>query len=352
MATTYTTPITFTGIEAMDYIKESPYRTPLFDAIHTITQGIIVDQQIAWGNLWDDQLFKLNSGCGSGYVNKDVDLTAKTWSPKEIKAWTQTCWATFESSLFAYTLKNGADIADIDNTLLGTYIVENMTQGIWRQIFNLAWFGDTNAALVTDSPAGYYTAGTTLAYHNILDGFFEQLFDGVTAGTVERYTITYNAGVSYAVQLALAAGYARTVFMEMYNLADERLLTEPDTQYLITRSLWQNWVDYRTSQTGLESSFKNMETGILQSDFYGVPIIPILEWDRYIRTFLDNTVTYHLPHRAVLTTKSNLNIGMDAASSPDAWKAWLDDTTELYNIKSMFKMDVKLFREELAVIAY
>ena len=91
-----------------------------------------------------------------------------------------------------------------------------------------------------------------------------------------------------------------------------------------------------------------MEVGIYRS----TPIIPMDFWDRHIQGDFDNGTTYDNPHRAVLTTKAQLALGFDSADKVQEFDAFLDKTTELYNIKGGYKMDAKTMEHYMMVAAY
>ena len=102
----------------------------------------------------------------------------------------------------------------------------------------------------------------------------------------------------------------------------------------------------------LESSFKREDGMMEEGEYWNIPVIPIKTWDRFILNDFDNGTTYYLPHRAILTTIDQINVGFDAMSAVQDFKAYSDDTTELYNIKGGYKVDAKIMENFMFSVAY
>jgi hypothetical protein len=85
--------------------------------------------------------------------------------------------------------------------------------------------------------------------------------------------------------------------------------------------------------------------------YRSTPIIPIPLWDQYIQADMNNTVKYDKPHRAVLTTPSNLGIAFDIDTAVQNFEAFLDKTTEKYHIKGAYKFDTMMMLHTLISVA-
>lgn len=347
--------ITFNGKEATDGIIDPIFRKPSFQGIHTIHNDIKAKEQIAFLRRFNKVTIK-DPGCGSGYQAKEIPMYEKFWDPVDTKIWLKLCWKDFLSSFFAWGLKNGIAREDLSDTQLADYLMDVVPDAALDDLWRIIWFGDTAISDITDSPAGTLGSADDVKYYNIIDGLWKQIFSGTTAlaGTflhIPRYTISYNALGSKGAQLALPEGYSKTVWRQLYYNADERLKDAEDAVILCTRSLFDNWREYKESKL-LESSFKK-EDGMMQDgEYWDYPIIPIKTWDRIIRADFDNGTAYNLPHRAILTTLDQIHAGFDAYSETAYLKTYLDEETELFNIKGGYKVDAKIMENFMFSVAY
>jgi hypothetical protein len=177
------------------------------------------------------------------------------------------------------------------------------------------------------------------------------MFAAVTAGTLARVEIAENDEATKAAQVVLDPETAFKTMKAMYNAADPRLFDQIGVQFLVTRSLALNYLDY------LETN--GMENGILPlngqlyapNSFRGIPIVVMNEWDRLIRKYYDNGTTYDLPHRAVLTSPDNIPVGF-VEDDMMYLKSWFSNDDEAAYIKIRNEFDAKLLEEYAAVVAY
>lgn len=347
--------ITFNGREATDGILEKVYYKPSFTRIHTVYPGIIAKEQIAFLDRMS-KVTKKDLGCGLGQTTKYLPMHEKFWEPVPMKVWIQACWSDFVSSFFVWGMKKGIDRADLSETDLARYLMEVIPEAMLEDLWRIVWFGDTAAALSTDSPAGVFGSSVTVGDYNMVDGLWKYIFAGVaigagTWGHIPRYTVTYNALSTEAAQLALASDYAVTVYKNLIKNADPRLRHAPNKVILTTDTLFQNFLDTKESKV-LESSFKRMDQEFWEEVYRGCTIIPIESWDRHILADMDNGTTLYLPHRAVLTTIENIAVGFDAPADATKFEAFLDKTTELYNIKGAYRLDTNIIENYMFSVAY
>lgn len=354
MSLTINPTITFNGKEARDGILERAFQIPMISQIHTVYNEIKAKEQIAFLERISKLTVK-DTGCGTGVSTKALPMYEKFWDPVDVKIWLQPCWKDFQAAFFAYGMKNGIDRADLTSTDLAAYIMEIMQFAVKDDALRILWFGDTDIADITDSPVGTLGSSDDVKYYNIIDGFWKQIFAGVaisagTHGHIPRYTISENAGVSYAAQ-ALTADKSLTIFRALLNNADKRLRHADDKIILCTDSIFADWQDYKESKV-LETSWRQQDLDMEASVYRNTPIVPMEFWDRHIAADFDNGTTLYLPHRAILTTVSQLAAGFDSVDMVDSFKAFLDDTTELYNIKGGYKLDAKIMEEYMFSVAY
>jgi len=186
---------------------------------------------------------------------------------------------------------------------------------------------------------------------------WKQIFAGVaigagTWGHIPRVALAPNAESTKALQLStFAAGASLTIFRDLLAAADGRLRSAPNKVILVSDTIFANWQEYKESKV-LESSWKQQDFDMQTGVYRGCTIIPMDSWDRHIIGDFDNGTTWHLPHRAVLTTVEQLAVGFDSSSEMQNFDAFLDKTTELYNIKAGYKLDTKTMEHYMIAAAY
>ena len=86
--------------------------------------------------------------------------------------------------------------------------------------------------------------------------------------------------------------------------------------------------------------------------FDGVPVIPFSFQDRTIQAYQDNGTTYNLPHRIVLTTKANLQIGVENEAALKELDVFNDKKSKKNFIDATFLMDSKVVEDYMIQVAY
>jgi hypothetical protein len=231
-------------------------------------------------------------------------------------------------------------------------LLESIEPTIWRA----AWFADLNVAAAGAGTAGLVSAGD-IQFYDYFDGLWEQIFDGVTATDIERYTIALNAVItSKADQLALTADLAKdTYFEEVWKLADARLKSDPNRMMLVTGEIWEN---YRQSLQSAGENFTIEFTteGFRTLKWNGVPVVNMETiWDLESREdFVNNTTdnVYYLPNRIVLSTPENLPIGTLSTNDFTELEQWYERKDRTNNLAYGFSLDSKVLEEYMIVVAY
>jgi hypothetical protein len=226
-----------------------------------------------------------------------------------------------------------------------------------EMIYRIAWFNDTDAALASASPAGNVTAGTTIDYFNIIDGFWKQAFGIVAADSTRKATnlTTKNAQATFALQAFndtdTTNKIAEMTFQDLKYNADFRLREEAGLVYICTQSVVDQYAKELRSR-GIDASFTRIEGGYTSLKFEGIDIIGVSLWDRMIRTYFSNGTKYHLPHRVMLTTKENLQIGVEEVGNLSELDPFYDKTTKLFNVDFGFNIDAKIIEDYKIQVAY
>jgi hypothetical protein len=343
--------LTFNGEEAktlQDAIIESSINNPAVADLMTVYDGIITKKQIPFlGRL--SKITKLDGGCGTGILSKNIPMTEKFWEPENVKIWLDMCAQELDGSFFVYLRKNGIDRDNLEGTEIASFIVDTMSDAASEDLLRIIWFNDKAAANV--SGGGVIKNGVSLTDYNIINGIWKQIFAAVTADPARLVAISENALATKVLQMDLAASKALTTFQKMVASADSRLIESPDKIIIATRSIVENYATYLESQ-GADASFVRIENGYVTLRYRDIMIYGFNFWDRTIQADFDNGTTYDLPHRAILTTVANLAVGYDLSSDVGVVEAWYEKMTEKMNFRGKYRVDAKLMQEYMFQAAY
>jgi hypothetical protein len=341
------TPITFNGKEARDGIIEPAYSSPELNEFMTIVEDVVAKEQIAFlGRI--TKVTQKDAGCGSGALNKTIPMTEKFWEPEKVKFWLTQCADDLENTFYVWGLSKGIERKDLTKGDFIDFVMDILTTTVKEDALRLLWFGDKSADTIANG--SFLGSAGDIPFYDAIDGFWKQIFDAVTATTMQRVTISANAGVNYAAQ-ALAAGASLTIFRGLMEGADSRLKSEPNKVILCTTSIWENWLTYKESQN-LDMSFVRQEKGFQTDVYRGVKIYCVDFWDRNIDSDMNDGTAWVMPHRAIMTTKANLMAGFDASSKVAEIDAFLDKTTEINHMKGGYKVDAKIVFDFMTIAAY
>ena len=349
--------ITWNGKEVAGMTEatfDATYSNPELTTFHVIMENIVAKQQIVFlGTL--SKISKKATSCGGSPSTKAIDMDEKFWMPERVKFWLSQCADDLEASFWVWGLSKGIARKDLTQGDFSTFMMQRIEEALVEDIQRITWFNDVNHDVVTNSP-GLLTAGTDTTDYTIIDGLWSQIYDIVATTPARRYTISENALSTYALQDALASTKALSMLRDMYQNADKRLKHDKDKFFILTDSLVDNYQTYLESQA-VDSSFTRVQAGERgQFDtglrFRGIPIFCFDFWDRTIRADFDNGTTYYQPHRAVLTTKNNIPIGVDGVEAMKTMKAFYLEPEETTNWKGAYKIDTKVLLDYMIQVAY
>lgn len=295
---------------------------------------------------------KKSSGCTPNSVS-GVETSEKTFDPVLYDLRLSHCQGDIDQLFKLWKRSSIANKTweDVEDELV-TFLSASTVNAIQEALLRLAWFNDTDNSPVGDEDGNeLMTTGTDKTYFNQSDGLWNQIFAAVTAGTTQRYTISENSNASKALQLALDASRALNVLRNLYNKADSRLLASGNMVIQMTRSLFNNWQDYLEDKS-LVFTLTQAEQGSGQFSYRGIPIEIRDDWDRTIRAYFDNGTTYYLPHRAILTVKSNIPLITSDSESLKSLDMFYDKKDKTHYIDAAWYLDAKLLEEYMIVAAY
>jgi len=342
--------LTFNGRE-IESIAEAlwvdVYEKPELNQIHTVLSGIKAKDQIAIAGLIGN-VGKAAVGCPPT-ADGSIPFSEKLWDPEEIEIRLLDCWKELLPSFIAWGLANGVSKSDLTKTDYWNFVVERMADAIIEAVYRIAWFADTAEDDIAGG--GNITNGVDPLYYTMIDGLWPQAIAITTATPSQYVNIAANAGVSYVLQ-ALPDGAAVSIFEDLYyEAADFRLRDKSDLMFVCTQSIADNYAKYLREQVA-DASYERIENGYDTLRFENIPVVPLNIFDRKIRADFDTGTVWYLPHRVLLVSKANLNIGFDDQGS-------FDDIAVSYDAKdketfndALWSMDAKLPLDYLVAAAY
>jgi len=342
--------------EIQSFIIEKVFTRPELLSLHGIQTGVKMKEQIVFASQFGKTGLK-GSGCDRQTSGAASILTQKYWEPVIIEDTMIHCNKELNALFKAYFTKiqRYRDLFEIEGTDLQIFFSILMLETMQRTIWRAAWFGDTAVAAAAAGTAGLVSAGD-VKFYDYFDGLWKQIFTGVTATDINRYTIALNAEVTKAAQLALTSDLAKdTYFEQVWKLADPRLKADPNAKFYVSNSIWEN---YRQS---LQSAGENFTIDYTQEGFRmlkwnGKEVVNMeTVWDLDLYAdFVDNTTNnaYYLPNRIVLTVPENMPIGTLSESDFEELDMWYDKDNRQNKLAYGFTLDSKVLEEYMIVVAY
>jgi hypothetical protein len=330
-------------------IAERFLSRPELTQMHEIITGVLYNELIPFVGLMPDAGV-CQDDCATTSSNPAIAFTNKRWTPKDVGDKLRVCpkdYRAILNTVRANLTKQG--VWDPSGSEEMQIVEDRALEAMISYLHRLAWFGDTAANTVA-SGYGTMTNGTNLTLFNCLNGLFQQIFTQVAAESLTRVTIAKNAEATYALQ-ALGTDDAFNTFKAMYEAADPRLFQVPGIQYIVTRSMYLNYVSSLETK-GLSNGLNPLDNAAYGPFvFRGIPIIVNDEWDRIIRQYFNSGTAWDKPHRAVLTAPANIPAGFieQDIATVDSWYS-KDDEAAYIKIRNEF--DVKLLEDYAAVVAY
>lgn len=314
--------------------------------IHDVVTGISMQKQIVFVDNLDVGGEAL-TGCTPAEQDGLV-MTEKFWTPALVAGRFSHCANDLAQLLkiFKRAQKVEPDYYDrIGSEELGM-LMAKIVDSLKVSVSAKAWLSDTAAAI---QPGGNFTIiGFNAGLWDQFDGLWKQIF---ADADIPKYTISENGGNSYANQI-LAAGKSLTILQALYEGADSRLLGDSETQILVTRSIWDNYLALTETKEFAGGITSRLDNGQVTMNYRGIPMILMNEWDRTIRKYQDDLTVHFLPHRALMTTPSNIPIGTLSESDLDNLESFYDKKDKTNYVDYGYFLDAKFGESYMASVAY
>jgi len=341
-----------------EIILEPILNSPELRSVVTVTDGIKAKKDVLFAQKMR-KITRKDPGCGSSATKPEQGVERVTWDPQPLEAWIAQCASELENSFLVWGLAAGYKRHDLQEAIIkiqkgytetpeeanywNEYVQDSMEEAIRDDIFRIGYFGDPSIT------AAKLTLAADVANYNQVLGLWPQII--AKGAAVRAYTIAANESANQAA--GLPAQESLKIFKALVRSADRRLLSGEFGTPVIqaTRSIVDNWADFRTTQN-LETSFKLLETGLVGPKYDGVMIVPMPEWDEILFQDFNKAGIIDLPHRAVLTTLPNLQMGFDSYDEATQLESWYEKKDKETNKRANWKMDTKVMRNFLTRAAW
>ena len=331
--------------EISKVIFEQVFTNPALEKMHRIEEGIDMKTQIVLMNKLG-LVSRASTGCSPQESDAGLVASQKYWEPSKLETRFGFCKDT-EIPVLLKAFGRQQNKFDMTGSPEVQILAQKLAEGLDESVRTLAWFGDKDAAIVASGGTISDTADVTLV--NTVNGFWKQIFAGVTAGKIKRTTIGANTGSTYTAQ-ELSAGEALTSLRNAYNQADSRLKNSSDSQFYVTQSIYDNFLD-RLEDAGLNAVGQlAINDGVMS--YRGKEIIVANDWDNHIAEYEDNGTKYNLPNRIVFSTPENLPIGTLDKGEFKEVNIWYDATLRKVFIENLYSLDAKVLEEYMISVAY
>lgn len=330
-----------------EIVFEKSFTNPKLEKMHAIEEGIELKKQIVFMGKMAAQ-GRPSDGCNPADVDAAITATEKFWERNEVSIRMKHCKEDLPQLFKAFVKKMKAlESYDLEGAEELAFLADQLIEAINDAIYRLVWFGDKSASNVTGG--GVIKDGEDVELFTSVDGIWKQIFAGVTAGKIKRFTVDKNAGASYEAQ-ELAGQEPLTIMRKVYNQADSRLKNDAGAQFIVTQSIADAMYDMlEDASLAAKGGIKETEDGLT---YRGKQVIVADFQDRTIAAYEDNGTKLNMPHRVVFSTPENLPIGtLDKGSFSDL-SSWYEKKERANYTESIFTLDAKLLEEYMISVAY
>lgn len=341
-----------------ELIMEDVYAKPSLSQIHSLATGIKAKQQIGFAGRLSGLIGKVSAGCEPDTDTNTIELTQKLWEPKYIEGRFIQCWKDLLPSFWAWALANGVKKADLTTGDFINFIQTIIGDALWEAWLRLVWFGNTAASNYNGSPTGVITNGISVAYFTPFDGIWEQIADIVSAhaARLSDGLTSKNAQATYSAQAFDNTDTTNRVvtntLAQMKYDSDFRLREKEGLQFYVTQSVFDQYAKELRSYSNVDASYTRIEGGYTSLMFEGIPVIGLNFLDRNIRAYQDNGTKYNKPHRALLTTKSNLPVGTEEEGNLAQLDIFYDKKTKKLYVDFGYNLDTKVLQDFMVQASY
>ena len=267
------------------------------------------------------------TGCSATSGSTQFNIDEKTITAGRMRVALEQCTDEFFGTYIEEMYRNGADVMNIEGTMLADAIVNRAVKGIASDVVRLAWGGD-------DSTANYQ--GVT--------GWMKLMGDDATV-------LAARTEFSAVAPTAPTAGESLSLLRKMYDDAPAALQQVPasDKKIFVTPKTYNAYLS-NLEGTSADLAITNQQDGLLVVKFRGVEIVPMYEWDTILADldpamFLRGGVNG--TEGACYCAVDNLIIGSDVTDPEGSFKVFYDDLEEKMFFRGYYKLGVQFLYPSL-----
>lgn len=337
----------------------STFNDPDLEVVCTTETGVYDGKKLGYIDSLGD-VGKDASGCSPTYENINVTGIEKTWELGNYQIPLKICYEDLENTIAKYSLNTGTDESEIIGTAYwNDIVIPLLTRAMKEMLWRIAWFGDKDAKNIADG--GLLKAGINTDRFTMADGFWKRLKAITTANEHQLTSIAANTtkdssstpNVTYASQKAAirGEGVAVGIVDTMLSDADSRIFDKPDHAIFMTNSLFKALRNDVKRLHNLQLELNMVTSGIQLSMYDGHPVVVCDIWDRMIKKYEDNGTSLNCPHRALVTSASNLFIGTPDTDAIAKTDITFDHVTRLNHIFAASKIGTLIGEDDLVQVA-
>jgi hypothetical protein len=270
------------------------------------------------------KIVKPYAGCSASSQDPVVDFNIddKVITAGRCRVALEQCQSEFENTYIEELYRSGADVFNLEGTMVGDAIVNRAVNGIASDVVRLAWGG------VVGGVAGY----------TAFDGWMELM----KAETV----ITFNGTAA-----APTASDAMSLITNVYDGAAAALQQVPasDKKIFVTPQIYNAYMA-NLEGNGSSLAIANTVDGMPRVMFRGVELVAMYEWDTILadtnpELFENGGANFN--NGICYCAVENLIIGSDVTDPEGSFKVFYDDLEEKMFFRGYFKLGVQYLYSSL-----
>lgn len=332
------------------FVNQLVFEKPELRALHQVYRDIKMKEQIVLAGKMG-LMGKKNSGtCTRQSSGSSVNLTQKYWEPVMIEDTITNCQAEVNSLFKAYydKIQEYRDRFDITGSDEYIFLAKEIEDAAVDAIYRAIWFGDTDVEASTEDTAGLVDGDNAYAF-NYFDGFWKQIFDGVTGGSIDRVDIT-----SLQSSETVSAANAYATILNVYKKADAKVRANKEAKFYVDGQMFLGLMEYLQTES-VNFTLDVTENGIQTLKFLGHEVVDMsFCWDENLQYFEADSTDHgaFLPHRVIFTVKENLAVGTENDEEFTNLESWYNQDERVNKIAFGFTLDAKVLDNDSIVVAY
>lgn len=301
-------------------------------------------------------LGKAAEGCNPTYDHNTAVVSEKVWDIRPWQISEEICYEDLEGTLGQVALRTKTDIADLTGTEYLDYVVMPLLEkGASKMLFRFAWFGDKNAAAISDG--GVLKDGTRVGAFNVTDGFWKRIYEMVATNAERHTAIAANAKTTFAEQKSAirTAGAATEVLDNLISDAPMTLRQANGQVIFISQALKDALnADIKKNNKGSDLQWESLFDGITKTNYEGIELVTLPMWDEIIKGYETANAgkAWNKPYRAVYTVRENLLLGLESANELVDLQVFFEQKEQMNYILAKDKLGTLIADDNLIQVAY